>query len=125
MHLAESPEELRLLSHGDGPFRDLLADRSMWDESAIPAGTRPLDYLRMLAAAPKALVVHGNYLSAEELQFLATHAASMSLVYCPRTHGFFEHSPYPLRQALDLGVRVAIGTDSRASNPDLSLLAEL
>ena len=49
----------------------------------------------------------------------------MSLVYCPRTHAYFQHAPYPLAEALAAGVRVALGTDSRASNPDLDLLAEM
>ena len=49
----------------------------------------------------------------------------MSLVYCPRTHAYFEHPPYPLAESVAAGVRVALGTDSRASNPDLSLLAEM
>jgi cytosine/adenosine deaminase-related metal-dependent hydrolase len=49
----------------------------------------------------------------------------MSLVYCPRTHAFFGHPPYPLAELICKGVRVAIGTDSRASNPDLDLWAEM
>jgi cytosine/adenosine deaminase-related metal-dependent hydrolase len=49
----------------------------------------------------------------------------MSLVYCPRTHAFFIHPTYPLSRALAAGVRVALGTDSRASNLDLDLLAEM
>src|SRR5262249_53744812 len=44
--------------------------------------------------------------------------------YCPRTHAFFGHSPHPFRRLLEQGVRVALGTDSLASNPDLDLLAE-
>ncbi len=55
MHLAESAEELELLSAGSGPFRDLLDARSMWDPAAISVGSRPLDYLRQLADAPRAL----------------------------------------------------------------------
>ena len=71
------------------------------------------------------LVIHGNYLDDEELAFLAVNRERMSLVYCPRTHAYFRHAPYPLAKALAAGVRVALGTDSRASNPDLDLLAEM
>ncbi len=75
--------------------------------------------------APRALVVHGNYLATDEQQFLAERAETMSVVYCPRTHDYFGHASYPLAEMLARGVRVALGTDSRASNPDLSLLGEL
>ena len=125
MHLAESREELELLRDGAGPFRVLLEERSMWDPDAIPLGSRPLNYLRILAKAPRALVIHGNYLDSAELGFLGAMRNQMSLVYCPRTHSFFGHEPYPLAAALAAGARVALGTDSRASNPDLSLLTEM
>ena len=49
----------------------------------------------------------------------------MSVVYCPRTHAWFGHPPYPLEKMLAAGASVAVGTDSRGSSPDLSLLAEL
>jgi cytosine/adenosine deaminase-related metal-dependent hydrolase len=125
MHLAESREELELLESGTGPFQELLEERSMWDARVIPHGSRPMAYLRMLAEAPRALVVHGNYLDEEERSFLAAHADHMSLVFCPRTHEYFGHEPYPLVELLKAGVRVALGTDSRASNPDLDLLADM
>jgi cytosine/adenosine deaminase-related metal-dependent hydrolase len=125
MHLAESADELEFLAAGTGPFVELLEERSMWDAAAVPRGSRPIDYLRLLADAPRALVIHGNYLSAEEHQFLAGHAERMSLVYCPRTHTYFDHEPRPLVDLLSAGVRVALGTDSRASNPDLDFLAEM
>jgi cytosine/adenosine deaminase-related metal-dependent hydrolase len=125
MHLAESREELELLDCGTGPFQQLLVDRSMWDESAIPSGSRPLDYLKVLVKAPRTLVIHGNYLSDDEIAFLAEHRDRMSVVYCPRTHAYFGHDPYPLEKMLDAGVRVVLGTDSRASNPDLNLLNEM
>ncbi len=125
MHLAESREELELLATGSGPFRQLLEDRSMWDPDAIPHGSKPLDYLRILAGAPRALVIHGNYLNDEEIGFLVKNREQMSVVFCPRTHAYFGHDPYPLERMLSAGVRVAVGTDSRASNPDLDLLSEL
>ncbi|TWT40268.1 amidohydrolase family protein [Botrimarina hoheduenensis] len=125
LHLAESPEELQLLNEGKGPFQQILEERGMWDPWVIGRGSTPLDYLRMLTRAPKALVVHGNYLDYPALAMMARHSSAMSLVYCPRTHAHFKHTPYPLATALELGVPVCLGTDSLASNPDLSILGEM
>jgi cytosine/adenosine deaminase-related metal-dependent hydrolase len=71
------------------------------------------------------LVIHGTFLADEELAFLAAHADRMSVVYCPRTHAFFDRGQYDVTAMLSAGVNIALGTDSRASNPDLSLLSEL
>jgi aminodeoxyfutalosine deaminase len=124
-HLAESREELMLLRAGRGPFVKLLEDFNAWDPDAIPFGSRPLDYLQQLADSHRALVIHGNYLDDEEIEFVGAHANNMSIVYCPRTHAYFQHDAYPLAKMLAAGVNVAIGTDSRASNPDLSVLADM
>ncbi|MCE9608511.1 MAG: amidohydrolase family protein [Planctomycetia bacterium] len=125
MHLAESREELQLLHSGTGPFCELLRELGAWDPTAIPLGTVPLDYLRTLSRAHRALVVHGNYLAPDEIEFLAAHADRMTVVYCPRTHAYFGHEPHPLPQLLAAGAAVALGTDGRCTNPDLNLLAEM
>jgi cytosine/adenosine deaminase-related metal-dependent hydrolase len=124
-HLAESRDELMLLRTGRGPFVGLLEAFHAWDPNAIPFGSRSLDYLQLLTEAHRALIIHGNYLDDEEIGFLGTHVNNMSVVYCPRTHAYFQHDPYPLAKMLAVGVNVAIGTDSRASNPDLSVLADM
>jgi aminodeoxyfutalosine deaminase len=125
MHVAESPEEIELLRSGSGPFRELLERLQSWDPRADARYPRVLDYLEQLARAPRALVVHGNYLDRVELDFLADRAKTMAVVYCPRTHHFFGHSPYPLARMLAMNISLALGTDSRASNPDLSLFEEM
>jgi cytosine/adenosine deaminase-related metal-dependent hydrolase len=125
IHLAESREELELLKTGAGELRRLLDDLGAWPEGGIAFGSRPLDYLQILAGADRAAVVHGNYLSDDEIDFLGRHRSRFAVVYCPRTHHFFRHDPYPLEKLLAVSVNVALGTDSRASNPDLDLLAEL
>ena len=124
MHLAESREELELLNLGSGPFRDMLEAVGAWDPAEGARLSCVLDYLTDLARGERALIVHGNYLDDEEIAFLGEHAQNMAVVYCARTHQFFEHEPYPLAEMLAAGVTMALGTDSRASNPDLSLLEE-
>lgn len=125
MHLAETKEELELLRSGTGPFRDLLEDLGAWYPQVIRSGTTPLDYLQLLANAERSLIIHGNYLTNEEIDFLSKHQHRMTIVYCARTHAYFGHDQYPLQTLLDRQVNVAMGTDSRASNPDLSMLNEL
>lgn len=125
MHLAETLDELELLASGSGPLVPLLERLDAWHATAIPRDTRPLDYLRPLSRAARAIVVHGNYLRGDEIDFLAAHRGYMSVVYCPRTHAYFGHTEYPLAKMLSAGVNVALGTDSRASTPDLSILEEM
>lgn len=125
MHLAESCEELELLRSHSGPLVERLKELEAWHPDSLPRGIRPLDYLEMLAAAHQVLVIHGNFLVREEMEFVAARRDKMTVVYCPRTQAYFPHGMYPLAEMLACGVRVAVGTDSRASNPDLSVLAEL
>jgi cytosine/adenosine deaminase-related metal-dependent hydrolase len=124
IHLAETRAELELLDRGTGEFVEMLTAFGVWQPDAISRGGRPLDYLQMLAPLPRALVVHGNYLVEHEQRFLAEHP-HLTVVYCPRTHAFFGHDPHPWRELLARGAAVAVGTDSRGSNPDLSLWREL
>ena len=126
MHLAESREELEYLAAGTGPFAELFDSLNIHPTRAERGSlTRPLLYLDRLATAPRSLVIHGNYLAGDEVDLIARHASRMSVVYCPRTHAYFAHDPHPLPRLLEAGCVVALGTDSRASNPDLALLDEM
>lgn len=124
MHLAETRAELELLSHGTGELAEMLRELGVWKADLFPSALRTLDFLRGLAEAPHGLVVHGNYLRPEDVEFLCG-APHLTVVYCPRTHAAFGHEPHSWRGLVQRGVRVALGTDSRASNPDLSLWNEL
>ncbi len=126
MHVAESPAEMEFLATGHGPLRTMLENAGVWqpDFWQCPLNTR--DILEQLARAPRALVIHGNQLQSADWDYLAARRERMSVVYCPRTRDFFfPEQAYPLEEFLRRGVSLAIGTDSRASNPDLSLWREL
>ena len=124
MHLAESLEEIELLEHQSGPFVDLLKDLGVWNAENFDQQYSIDSILNSLSLAPAELVVHGNYLTESQLDFIQS-TSNMRIVFCPRTHRLFEHSRYPMQSMLDRNITVAIGTDSRASNPDLNLLGEL
>jgi len=124
MHLAETMDELELLHDGNGRFADFLRRLGLWNSATFPGGRSIRDFLEQLVRAPRALAIHGNHFSLDDIQFVARHV-NMATVFCPRTHAFFGHGSHPIRQLLAAGARVVLGTDSRASNPDLSLWKEL
>jgi cytosine/adenosine deaminase-related metal-dependent hydrolase len=119
MHVAESEAELTLLQKHSGEFADFLKLLHVWEPQELLDSLQ--DVCRELARFPRSLLIHGNYLAPELWQELP---GSVSVVYCPRTHEFLGHRNHPyLRMSAD-GVNVALGTDSLASNPDLSILNE-
>jgi cytosine/adenosine deaminase-related metal-dependent hydrolase len=124
MHLAETTDELELLESGTGRFQTFLSSMGLFDPNLFPGGRCILNLLKILSSASKVLAVHGNYFTDEDISFLSRHQ-NITTVYCPRTHHFFGHTPHPFRKLLSAGCRVVLGTDSRASNPDLSIWREL
>jgi len=129
-HLAEMPEELELLETRSGPLRLFLEDLGAWDEEWEPISSRPGDYVRKgeLRQADW-LIAHGTYFDPSEFWQLRPEAAPnghrVAVAYCPRTHARFGHATHPFRAMLERGVVVCLGTDSRASNPSLSILDEI
>lgn len=124
VHLAETRDEIELLHEGSGAFVGFLKRLDLWDSATFPGGRSIRDFLEQLARAPRALAVHGNYFSNEDIQYLAKQP-NVATVFCPRTHAFFGHTPHPIAHLMAKNARVVLGTDSRASNPDLSLWKEL
>lgn len=123
MHLAEHPAERTLLDHGTGPFASML-DRLGVDASPMLGRYTHADLFEVLLRARRPLVVHGNHLTRGEIDRLAGHR-NASVVWCPQTHRAFRQPRHPVRELLDAGVRVVIGTDSLASSASLDPLADL
>jgi cytosine/adenosine deaminase-related metal-dependent hydrolase len=124
VHVAESPEEVQLLHDGTGPWRERLVELGAWRDGWTPPATGPGDYLCDLGVLTAGtLAVHGVQLTDRELERLA--AADVTLVTCPRSNLWVGVGAAPTARFLTAGVRLAVGTDSLASAPDLNLFGEL
>jgi cytosine/adenosine deaminase-related metal-dependent hydrolase len=123
-HVAETQAELQFLRTGTGEFRSFLDGIGALPNHWAPPGVSPISYLDNLGVlGPSCLLVHCNYLDKHSIaRILKTHS---SVVYCPRSHDFFGHENHPIRQLLDSGINVALGTDSLASNFSLSMIDEM
>ena len=123
MHVAESAAEIELLETKTGAFVDLFQSMGIWNPDSF-GETDSIDaILKQLSRIEGALLIHGNFLSQQQFEFAAQQG--ISIVCCPRTHAWFAHEAFPVSEMIAAGVNVAVGTDSRASNPDLNLLEEL
>ncbi len=124
VHLSESSEEVEFLSTGGGPWRALLEDVGAWDPAWVPPGTSPVQFLDDCGFLDgRVLAVHGVQMTPEDLSTLAER--DVTLVTCPRSNGHTGAGAPPIDDFYRSGVRVAVGTDSLASAPDLNVFAEI
>ena len=123
-HLAETPDEVSFLSNGTGRFVDFLVDKGVLPHGWKPPGLFPVPFLDSLGVlGPRSILIHCNYLDRESIRRIKRSRSSV--VYCPRSHAFFGHEKHPVRELLDAGVNVGLGTDSLASNSSLSMIDEM
>jgi cytosine/adenosine deaminase-related metal-dependent hydrolase len=119
IHLAEDPQERTFCASGHGPFASL---NRMLGAEVAPFARSPV-----AAVAPHlradTLCVHCVDLDDEDLALLA--ASGATAVLCPRSNLHISGRLPDLPRLLAAGIPLAVGTDSLASSPSLSPLAEL
>jgi cytosine/adenosine deaminase-related metal-dependent hydrolase len=124
VHLSESEEEMAFIRTGRGPWRELLEELGVWDPAWVPPGGTPVQFLHDNGFLDgRVLAVHAVHATQEDLQQLAARGATV--VTCPRSNGHTGAGAPPIDDFYRSGVRVAVGTDSLASTPDLNVFAEL
>jgi cytosine/adenosine deaminase-related metal-dependent hydrolase len=124
VHLAESVEEVEFIRTGEGPWRRLLEEAGVWNAAWCAPGVSPVQFLDDAGFLDsRLLVVHGVQMTTEDLSRIASRGAT--LVTCPRSNGHTGAGAPPIGDFYESGARVAVGTDSLASAPDLSVFAEL
>lgn len=120
IHVAESPEEVRFLARGDGPWAEFLGRRGLGHVSFTPPGRSPVRYLDDLGALHPALVAaHGVHVDAADRETLARRGVSVAV--CPRSNRALGVGTADVPALLAAGVRLALGTDSLASVESLDV----
>ena len=125
-HLAESREEMEMFHDASGSLYEFLKaiGRPMDDcGNETPLG------LFLGAPAPRALshwiVAHLNELTESDFELLERSRTQFHVVHSPRSHDYFNHSQFVFERLHSLGFNICLGTDSLASNKNLSLFAEM
>lgn len=124
IHLAEPAAEEMFLFDSSGPLAETFYPHVHW-EQYLPAArkttsVRYLDSLGLLAADTAAIhCVHVTPADAEILR-----EREVSIVLCPRSNDKLNVGTAPAHLFKKLGIPLALGTDSLASNDSLSLFDE-
>jgi len=74
----------------------------------------------------RTMLIHNTFIGQDELSALQRHFGdNLTLVLCPRSNRYIRGQLPPVEMLRRSGVRIAVGTDSLASNTSLSLIDEL
>jgi cytosine/adenosine deaminase-related metal-dependent hydrolase len=140
-HLAESAEEMEMFRDRSGRLYQLLKEvgRDMTDcghETPLQLFLRELSFPQRdpsvragrvvsLGMTGRWIIAHLNELTESDFDSLAEIQQKFSIVHCPRSHAYFGHAAFQFERLQRLGFNICLGTDSLASNDDLSLFAEM
>lgn len=123
-HLGESPYEREFLLEGSGPLRDHLERLGVWDDAfPVPRQNIVPWWMSQRVLDERALLVHGLHLEDTDMDTIAASGAFLCL--CPRSNAMLGLPAPPVRELTTRKIRLCLGTDSLASNEDLSVWGEM
>lgn len=128
-HFAESVEELLWIEHGFSQV-DEIHKFVGWDKIyPFKTGLNPLEYLKELKFIDKyknnVIFAHVNQLDNNSFQYLIKEF-NVNIAHCPRSNIYLHNKTIDVGFLNDknLSDKVGLGTDSKFSNFDLSMLNE-
>ncbi|HHS48836.1 MAG TPA: hypothetical protein ENM99_03125, partial [Desulfurella acetivorans] len=119
-HFLESEFE-NMFVNSMGDLYEMLSNKGLI-ESKLHFSSA-LEYIKSLGNIKKGLFVHCVHIKPYEIEYLKSIDAS--IVIAPRSNYYISKSIPNLELLKSSGINVAIGTDSLASNWDLSIINEL
>ena len=129
IHNQESKEELQFIRDGSGPLADHLQhnlglDISHWQ----PTGRSSLEtILKYIPKSNPLLLVHNTFTGKGDVEIVKRErsAENTFLVLCPNANLYIEDALPPVQLFQQNKLNICLGTDSLASNHQLSILAEM
>lgn len=127
-HLAESREEMSMFRDAKGELYEFLIGIGRDIQNC--RGMTPIERFTQMFSTSRDvkkhwILAHLNQICPQDFDLLRKSKPDVSIVHCPRSHAYFGHAQFQLQKLRELGLNVCLGTDSLASNQDLSLFAEM
>jgi guanine deaminase len=118
-------EGLGKLAQACGCHVQTHCSESDWEHGAVLArygrsDAKALDGFGLLTR--RTVLAHGNFLPEDDMDLIRRRGAGVA--HCPLSNVYFSNAVFPLRRALEKGLRVGLGTDI-AGGPSASLMENI
>lgn len=124
IHFMESPDE-EALYRGEGSLAAWY-ERMGWECDFLHYGSPVGRITGQVGRDKRVLLVHCCCLKRSDVEALLGHfSVPPTFVLCPQSNDYISGLQPPAELLMECGARVAIGTDSLASNSSLSIIEEL
>ena len=129
IHNQESEEEDLFFEKGEGDFLRMFKKMNIDNSFYQPKRLRSLQtYFQYFSSAASLILVHNTFTTQADLDFIdfkRNNKQLISFCLCPNANLYIEDALPPVDLFLRNNLNVVIGTDSLASNHQLSVLEEL
>ncbi len=129
IHNQESATEIELFESATGPLAEIM-EKSGVDVRVLSKAKSPLLYvLGRVLESKLVLLVHNTFTTKADLQLIKSYLLGaeyeVAFCFCPRANTYIENRIPTIPIFIESGMKIAVGTDSYASNWSLSILEEL
>lgn len=126
IHNQESVAENELFLSGNGDFQRLYRQMQIDNPSFVATGKNSLpSVFHYLEAAKHVLLVHNSFTEQSDIDLIQSSQTPVSFCLCPNANLYIEQILPPIDLFIKNNIALVIGTDSLASNHQLSILDEL
>ena len=124
IHFMESRGEAELYE-GRGELAAWYAEQG-WECDFLGCGSPARRVVESVPAGRRTMLVHNCFLTQEDYDLITAHFSEpVWWCICPRSNDYISGAEPPVALLRRNGARICIGTDSSASNEELSMVAEL
>ena len=126
IHNQETAAENELFEKGTGSFADFFNGLGIAKSGAYGRGENAIHYhLPKLSKAVNTLLVHNTFTTEADVRFATDENPNIYWCLCPNANRYIENALPDAEMFMHEKVKVTLGTDSLASNHQLSILSEM
>lgn len=126
IHNQESEAESQFYRTKEGDVRELLKALGIDDSLFMPTGLSSIQsYMEWMSPGRPFVFVHNTYTTEEDVLYAHNKSADVAWCLCPNANLYIENKLPNIDMLMRQNANLCIGTDSLASNHQLSIISEL